>query len=233
MPNSGKRATPLSLNLYRAENARCVASATPLYLPPDAGVPALRREIAPKPAFLGTFDPRRASRSGKLRPWRRSLEGRPGALPCPRWSAVPGAAAPCYRLSPRRTRPAPRARLPETKPLGEALDEHIDQCKFGPIAAGKPPIFRPQPLHELRGTPVRLNRGWPRASANSAVISCVESPRAYMSTASASSSSVRPRMISQSRRSMGRRIRSRPPPSSAAPRSSHCNGRCPALGTHS
>ena len=40
----------------------------PLYLPPDAGVPALRREIAPKPAFLGTFDPRGASRSGKLRP---------------------------------------------------------------------------------------------------------------------------------------------------------------------
>jgi hypothetical protein len=47
-------------------------------------------------------------------------------------------------------------------------------------------------------TAVRLNSDWPRSSANSASISRVDSPRAYISTASASSSSLRPRIISRS-----------------------------------
>jgi hypothetical protein len=63
---------------------------------------------------------------------------------------------------------------------------------------------------------------------NSAVISRVESPRhldrqrlQFLDPAA---------RISHSSEIHGRR--SRPPPSSAAPRSSHCNGRCPALRTH-
>jgi hypothetical protein len=44
-------------------------------------------------------------------------------------------------------------------------------------------------------TAVRLSRLLPAPSANSASMSRVDSPRAYISTASASSSAVRPRTI--------------------------------------
>src|SRR4029077_7034419 len=77
----------------------------------------------------------------------------------------------------------------------------------------------------------------PSASANSASISRVDSPRAYISTASASSSSVRPRMISRNRERNGtarsgsaaRRSPPHLPRSSADPRGSRCDSLRPAL----
>jgi hypothetical protein len=52
-------------------------------------------------------------------------------------------------------------------------------------------------------TAVRLNRLLPAASANSASMSRVDSPRAYIATASASNDSVRPPTISRMRERNG------------------------------
>src|SRR6266545_7961112 len=83
------------------------------------------------------------------------------------------------------------------QPLGEAVDEQIDHRKLGQIAAGNA-SYSAHSRSVISLTAVRFNSDRPRSSANSASISRVDSPRAYISTASASSSSVRPRMISRS-----------------------------------
>jgi hypothetical protein len=69
--------------------------------------------------------------------------------------------------------------LPETQPLGEALDEaNSDRSRLAN------PQYSAHSRSTIARSPVRLNRGWPRASANSAVISRVESPRARKRDAS-------------------------------------------------
>jgi hypothetical protein len=80
------------------------------------------------------------------------------------------------------------ARLPEMQPLGKPVDEQIGHLELRQIAAGKRLVFCPQ-RSVISLTAVRLNSDRPRSSANSASISRVDSPRAYISTANASSSS--------------------------------------------
>ena len=164
------RIGPLSLictGLKTLERCACHLS----YISHRTQGAGLRHEIAPKPAFLGTVThaerDNRASCAG-----RRSLEGLPE--PCrvllgPRWQMrrhmLPSASTPHA--------PAPRARLPERQPIGEALDEHIDQCKFGQIGAGNPHI---PPTAAPRSRAPRAAFNARRQTA--LVISRVESPRA-------------------------------------------------------
>jgi hypothetical protein len=78
------------------------------------------------------------------------------------------------------------------QPLDDAVHEQVDEVEFCQIPVGKRLIFGPEPL-----TALRLNSDLPVSSANTASISRVDKPRAYISTASASSSSVRPPRIAR------------------------------------
>jgi len=84
--------------------------------------------------------------------------------------------------------------VPQMQPLGNAIDKQVDNLEFRQVAPGKTPRIRPTAA-VISLTAVRLNRLLPSASANSASMR-VDSPRAYISTASASSSAARPRTIS-------------------------------------
>ena len=131
--------------------------------PTGRRVPALQREIAPKPALLGTFDPasRSAPGAGPWKDLREPCRVLLGARCVNRYPITVGKHA-C-------TRPAPRARLPKTRPHGETLDEHIDQCNSERSRLANPHI-PPTAAPRIARTPMRLNRGWPRASAHGAVI---------------------------------------------------------------
>src|SRR5436189_3489610 len=88
------------------------------------------------------------------------------------------------------------------QPLGDAVEEQVDHLELGQIAAGKRLILRPQPFRDLahrRAAQQRLAA----VVGKQRSMSRVDSPRAYISTASASSSSLRPRMISRSRERNG------------------------------
>ena len=85
-------------------------------------------------------------------------------------------------------------------------------------------------------TAVRLSTLAPRASRKAASISRTLSPRAYISTASCSSSAVRPvnprapatRTARYDRRPEARRTRSRSPPCAGGSAGTHCDSRRPA-----
>src|SRR5262245_6954742 len=83
------------------------------------------------------------------------------------------------------------ARLPQMQPLGDSVDKQ-DRSRLANAS------YSAHSRSVTSLTAVRESKERPSSSANSASMSRVDSPRAYISTASASNSSVRPRMISRS-----------------------------------
>ncbi len=83
------------------------------------------------------------------------------------------------------------SRLSQMQPLGNPVDKQVDHFELGQIARRKRQVVRPQPLGQRRDRRART-APMPVSSRNAASISRVDSPRAYISTASRSSSSERP-----------------------------------------
>jgi hypothetical protein len=89
------------------------------------------------------------------------------------------------------------ARLPQMQPLGDAVDKQVDHFELGQIAAGKRVVLRPQPLRDLAHRRAGEQGATVLVGKQRFNVACRQ-PARYISTASASNSSVRPRMISRS-----------------------------------